>query len=155
MRKKLTYAAIFLGSMLLIGTNLYFLCAFLGKKYTEATEYYEPGAQFSMFKPHLSGVKKMGYITNKNLSREKSDGIWLQAQYYLAPTILMPTQLSPTDVTIKDFKYEYNIIDATTVQYGVAIFRRTDPILIANNEYGQALVQRRMNPLLPGQKGSQ
>jgi len=44
----------------------------------------EPGSQFAMFRPYLKGVRKIGYITNRDLS----DGAFLQAQYYLVRTIL-------------------------------------------------------------------
>jgi hypothetical protein len=48
----------------------------------------EPGYQFKSFEKYLSGVHEIGFLTDKTMSPEDNDGIFLQAQYALAPTIL-------------------------------------------------------------------
>ncbi|OGX28269.1 MAG: hypothetical protein A2787_02290 [Omnitrophica WOR_2 bacterium RIFCSPHIGHO2_01_FULL_48_9] len=48
----------------------------------------EPGREFADLADDLQGVEKVGFLTDKDMSPEKNDGLFLQAQYRLAPTVL-------------------------------------------------------------------
>lgn len=119
-------------ALLLCGYNLFYLGIYAGQKYRDKTVYLEPGSQFETFAPHLVGVEKIGYLTDKDLSREKNDGTYLQAQYYLAPVVIDPKKT-----------HQYNIIDATNMAYIVQTLRETRGKRLTYNSYGQALIKGR------------
>jgi hypothetical protein len=93
----------------------------------------EPGCQFEKFKTPLNGVHSAGYLTNKNTGRTNNDGIYLQAQYYLAPTVL----------TLNEAADEFNVIDYTHSSFAVYKVKELKSKLVDENAYGQALVQKK------------
>ncbi len=95
--------------------------------------YYEPGYQFLTFKPKLAGIERVGYLTSKDMSREKNDGIFLQAQYFLAPTILELNRPNPV----------FNIVDFPDYTILPMVLRKINARPVAHNDYGQALTQRK------------
>jgi len=82
----------------------------------------EPGYQYESFLEPLKYVKRVGYLTDKEISREKNDGYYLMAQYYLAPTIV-DLNSDLYDITILDFKkpaktiLTMRILNAKTIAY--------------------------------------
>ena len=120
----------------LIAVNLFYTGLFIrNKRHAIFNLYFEPGYQFLMMKDYLKNVETIGYLTNNDVSRENNDGAFLQAQYFLAPTLLQ----------LQAENHEFLIIDSHNVPYIVATIRRLSAPRIANNEYGQALL-RKINP---------
>ena len=93
----------------------------------------EPGSQFENFKKPLQGVKYVGYLTSKDTSEEDNDGAFLQAQYYLAPTI----------IELQNNSHQYQILDSENLLYIVYMMKTLKAVRITNNEYGQALIKKR------------
>ena len=69
-------------------TGFFLLANVMVKSRDKDVKVIEPGTQFLEFKPYLTDVREAGYLTNKDMSEEKNDGFFLQAQYMLAPTVL-------------------------------------------------------------------
>jgi len=121
-------------TVIFIVSNAFFLTVFILRKYSENLgEYLEPGSQFSSFKKELVGIKRAGYLTDKDMSRKNNDGFFLQAQYYLAPTILELNKVND----------EFNIIDSLDLTFIISTMRSLNSKRVANNEFGQALIKRR------------
>ena len=117
----------------LIGINIFYFYVYRQNKKVEEARSIEPGYQFLEFRPYLENIKTIGYITQKSLERESNDGIYLQAQYFLAPTIIKQGEWPGT----------YNIIDSEDINFLIEQFRATNSRRIANNLYGQALIKRK------------
>jgi len=92
----------------------------------------EPGSQYISFVDNLVGVPRVGYLTNKDISPEKNDGFFLQAQYYLAPTI----------IDLQRPKHEFFIIDSLDMRFILATLKAFRASRITNTEYGQCLYKR-------------
>lgn len=95
--------------------------------------YYEPGYQFLEFRPFLKDVSTIGYMTEKDLSREGNDGVYLQAQYFLAPAIVELTH---------DKQFVILDIGLDPMQIVIAMQRLNGKRLVST-EYGQALILRK------------
>ncbi len=120
----------------LIIYNIFHAGVYCIKKYHENLNlpvYLEPGTQFETFKPFLKNEKRAGYLTSKAITREDNDGILLQAQYFLAPTIL----------ELQDDSHLFSIIDSEDPPYIVKTIKTLNAMRTTNNEYGQALLLRR------------
>lgn len=119
---------------LLILSNIFYSVLFTVLKQSKRKQkYIEPGTQFANFEKILSKVAVVGYITDKEIgSREKIDEAFLQAQYYLAPSIL--------DVNNKSLVF--HILDSTNVEFIKKVVVELKAARITNNEYGQALIVR-------------
>lgn len=121
----------------LVSANFFFLNVYTIRKHAEDAKYSgpypEPGSQFANFKNLISNqTKSIGYITDKSMSREKNDGTFLQAQYYLAPVILK----------LQDENQPLFILDSTDIDYIIKTIRRLNAKRLSSNEYGQALMVR-------------
>lgn len=124
-------------AIILICQNAFYLFVKIKAEAMKRPLMYEPGYQFVSFKPILNDVKRIGYLTDKNMSREKNDGFFLQAQYFLAPTI----------IGLNKPQFKYNIIDFTgsghvdhpQINEALKILRS---LPVAQSNYGQALVTR-------------
>ena len=122
--------------IILIFFNLFHIGVYSVKKYYENQRlpvYLEPGTQFEKFKPFLKDIKTAGYITNKAITREDNDGILLQAQYFLAPTIL----------ELQSKEHLFSIIDSEDPKFIIQTIRSLNAMRMTNNEYGQALLLKR------------
>ncbi|VAX37608.1 hypothetical protein MNBD_UNCLBAC01-1634 [hydrothermal vent metagenome] len=95
----------------------------------------EPGSQFAHFAEHLEGQTHIGFLTDKDMSAENNDGFFSQTQYILAPVI----------VELNVPKHEYSVVDYTNYKHLLYTMRLLKAKRIAHNEYGQALVQRKLN----------
>ena len=126
-------------SILVTLVNCFFLFTYCMRKYSEYRalgNYLEPGSQFASFKEFTSAHKWIGYITNKQTSREHNDGFYLQAQYYLAPTI----------IDLGNADYPLVIVDSLDFDYIVNTIKILKGKRLANTEYGQALILRPPEP---------
>ncbi|MCA9399365.1 MAG: hypothetical protein KC618_06425 [Candidatus Omnitrophica bacterium] len=134
MRKFLSlHSLLSLICLLLVANNIKYVFVFIMSRQKVLNEvYFEPGYQFHTFLPHLKGVEKAGYVTDLSINRESNDGAYLQAQYYLAPTIL----------ELEDINYPYFIIDSKNTDFIIRTIKETKARRLANNEYGQALMKR-------------
>ena len=120
-------------AIILIAVNLFFTGVYIRTKiHYPYPFYYEPGYQFNKFKSKLKGVKEIGYLTNKDLSREKNDGIFLQAQYFLAPTILK----------MNDPNHVLNILDYSNQVFLFYQIKSLHAIPLVDDLYGQVLILR-------------
>jgi len=117
-------------AFLLLSINIYYLGVHIMSKYNYKLEAMEPGLQFTSFKKYLSGVERIGYLTNRDMSPQGNDGTFLQAQYFLAPTIL----------ELNNDQYQYNIIDSLDTFYLVYTMQQLKATRLTNNEFGQALI---------------
>lgn len=120
----------------LAASNVFFLTVHTHNKYRDKTPVdFEPGLQFAMMKDILRndpGLTEVGWLTDKDMSREKNDGIFLQAQYFLAPLL----------VRLGEEDHRYIVIDSVNIPYLVPTIKRLKSMRLTNNEYGQALLRR-------------
>ena len=117
----------------LVLINVFFTFVYCKNKFNyHMPYYYEPGYQFLRFKEHLSGAKEIGYLTNKDISPGKNDGIFLQAQYFLAPTILK----------LNDPAHELNILDYSSQIFVFYMIKKMKAAVVVDNPYGQALIRK-------------
>jgi hypothetical protein len=123
---------IILASIAVMGSNMFYLFVYGMRQHIHPTEWVEPGDQFRKFRPFLDGEFSVGYLTNEPQKRENNDGFFLQAQYYLAPTI----------VQLNDPDNKYNIVDSEDINYIRFVFTQTNSKKVTNNPYGQALIVR-------------
>jgi len=120
--------------VLMLAVNSFFMVAHISYSHKNKWDfYYEPGYQFNNFRPKLKGIRSVGYITNKDMSRENNDGAFLQAQYFLAPTVLR----------LDEVDEDLNILDYWETTFIIYQMRALKSKRIASNNYGQALVQKR------------
>ncbi len=120
-------------SLAMIGlTSFYLLANYMVKSRQPDTPIYEPGTQFATFKEKLKDVNAIGYLTNKDMSEEKNDGTFLQAQYMLAPTVLELNETHPN----------LNILDYTSPVYTVFTMRSLRSKPIASSPYGPVLAEK-------------
>jgi len=121
-------------SILLIISNTFFLGVNTISRYTKNVIPFEPGFQFFHIKEKLGQLKQIGYLTNKDMTREHNDGIYLQAQYFLAPTIL----------DLNNSKYRLLIMDYPNKTFLVYMLRKLRYVPMSENGYGQVLVVKRL-----------
>lgn len=123
-------------AILLCGINIFYLTVFvMSKMHDPAAVNLEPGSQFADFRNALKDIDRVGYLTNKNTGRTNNDGIYLQAQNFLAPTVLGLNE--PGDV--------YNILDFSHSSIAIYKIKELQAELVTETLYGQALVKRK-NP---------
>ena len=92
----------------------------------------EPGYEFADLKNRLKGIKRIGFLTNKDMSSERNDGQFLAAQYILAPTIL-------------DFdsqNYKLFVIDATGLIPAFDIMQSVGAEPLYVNRYSKILAEK-------------
>ena len=92
----------------------------------------EPGIQYAAFKKPLEGVAAAGFLTNQDMSPEKNEGGFLQAQYILAPTIL----------ELNNPNHTYNILDFTDQIYVFYMIKKFNFKRVADTEWAKVLVKR-------------
>ena len=92
----------------------------------------EPGYEFADLKNKLKGVKRVGFLTNKDMSSERNDGQFLAAQYMLAPTIL----------DCDSQEYRLFVIDATALIPAFDIMQSIGAEPIYVNRYSKILAER-------------
>lgn len=93
-----------------------------------------PGTPFEAFKDPLKEIPKVGYLTNKDMSEESNDGLFLMAQFELAPTILKLNEVDP----------KYNILDYSAPVYFLLSFKKLHAIPIRTSTYGMTLTERQL-----------
>lgn len=116
----------------LIILNAFYLFIFTCQKYVNRMDWVEPGYQFHMFLPHLDNITELGYITDKTLTREVNDGIYLQSQYFLAPRLIKEGYHAD----------QFNILDTDNPDFIRKTYLATKSQRVANNVYGQALIKK-------------
>ena len=94
----------------------------------------DPASPFAAFQKPLAGVKEVGYLTNKDMSEEHNDGLYLMGQYALAPTVLR----------LNDVNATYNILDYTKPVYAVFTLRKLNAVPVATSPYGLMLIKKRL-----------
>ena len=93
----------------------------------------EPGYEFADLKEKIFLLRRIGFLTNKDMSPERNDGQFLAAQYVLAPVVL----------DLDNPNYQFLILDYTGL---VPAFDKmeaigADPIYI--NDYSKVLAKIR------------
>lgn len=78
-----------LGALMIVGANIKHLApAYTARLSAPARPLPAPGALFEEFKPFLKNARVVGFLTDKDMSPERNDGVFLMAQYALAPVTL-------------------------------------------------------------------
>ena len=117
----------------LIGINIFYLGVYLLVTNQAALPvYYEPGYQFLSFKDKLAGVPVIGYLNDKSLSRGKNDETFLQAQNFLAPTIIKYNETG----------YPFLILDSQNKNFHLSMIKSLHARPVVHNDYGQLLVEK-------------
>ena len=116
----------------IVASNIFHLTVMIYRNYWNEPLHLEPGSQFARFKPYLQHTPKIGYITDKGTSRETNDGTFLQAQYFLAPTIIERNAIH----------HPFIMIDSTNKPYILRMVTILNAKGVAHNPYGQALLKR-------------
>ncbi len=93
----------------------------------------EPGHEFADLKPFLKDVQETGFITDKDMSPERNDGMFLKAQYALAPVVL---RLNETDT-------RFLVLDPHNVLSGMAMINEIGADLVHMNKYNKALAEQK------------
>lgn len=123
----------FVATVILCGITSFFLFAnFMVKSRMRGIPVIEPGTQFVQFKPYLTDVRELGYLTNKDMSEEKNDGFFLQAQYMLAPTAL---RLNETD-------HQLIVLDYSKPVYAWFTMKSMRAAPKFSSEYGPVLAEK-------------
>ena len=92
-----------------------------------------PGHEFLGLLPYVQNKKRIGYLTDLNLSPESIDtGSFLSAQYYFAPIVL--------DTNYQDHKLI--LIDASTSAAAFTLMEQLPATPLQINPYRRLLVQR-------------
>lgn len=92
-----------------------------------------PGASFVEFKPYLKNTAAAGFLTDKDMSPERNDGSFLQAQYALAPVRL----------ELNDPQQEWLVIDPTHILSAMDLTRDLSVEFIRINPDSKILAQRK------------
>ena len=117
----------------LIGINIFYLGVYLVVTARAALPvYYEPGYQFLSFKDKLAGVPTIGYLSDQGMSRGKNDETFLQAQNFLAPTI----------IRYNESNYPFLILDSQNKNFHLSMIRTLHAKPVVHNDYGQLLVEK-------------
>ncbi|MCA9400637.1 MAG: hypothetical protein KC713_03350 [Candidatus Omnitrophica bacterium] len=96
-----------IAAVVLIPFNLFYMYVYIMKNLSQLDPMFaQPGFQFANFQEELKGVKRVGFLTNKNITREDNDGHYLQAQFILAPTILELNN-NNHEFLILDYTHQY------------------------------------------------
>ena len=115
-------------------TNVFFDFVYCKDKWNYHMPYnYEPGYQFVKFKERLTGVREIGYLTNKDFSPGKNDGIYLQAQYFLAPVLLK----------LNDANHSFNILDYSSQIFVFYMIKTLKADILVDNPYAQVLIRKK------------
>ena len=93
----------------------------------------EPGFEFAGFKEKLSGLKRVGFLTNKDMSPERNDGQFLGAQYMLAPVVL----------DLGNPRYRWVILDCTSLIPAFDMMQEIKAAPIDVNEHSKVLAERK------------
>ena len=114
--------------------NVFFDFVYCKDKWNYHMPYnYEPGYQFIKFKEKLNNVLEIGYLTNKDLSPGKNDGIYLQAQYFLAPTLLK----------LNEANHTFNILDYSNQIFVFYMIKTLKADVLVDNPYAQVLIRKK------------
>ena len=117
---------------LLLLRNAFYLTAYTFSQVVPAKGILEPGSQFAHFKDFTQNARHIGFLTDKDMSPEHNNGFFFQTQYILAPAVI---HLNTPQST-------WNILDFSQMRYFVTAMRLLGAHRVANNDYGQILVQR-------------
>ena len=132
--RKLEVIVILLTSIM-VTVNLFYLVLNAVIRLKDKNTYlYEPGYQFTGIKSRILGIKKVGYLTNRNMSSEKNDPEFLQAQYMLAPTIL----------DLNNAEHKFIILDYTDLKYMYYQMKTLNAMPLFD-QFGKVLVIRKIN----------
>ncbi|MBP9854414.1 MAG: hypothetical protein KBD53_06075 [Candidatus Omnitrophica bacterium] len=127
---------IIVATLAMIGvTSFYLFANFMVEYKKKDVEVIEPGTQFTFFIDFLKNadVREVGFLTNKDMSEEKNDGVFLQAQYMLAPIVLNLNEVNP----------EFNIMDYTDPVWAIYTIKSLRARPLATSPYGQILAVKR------------
>ena len=94
---------------------------------------YEPGMEFADFKEKLSGVKRVGFLTNKDMSPERNDGQFLAAQGTLAPIIL----------DLNNPNHSWIILDCIHLIPAYLKMKEIDATPVYTNKFGKILAHKK------------
>jgi len=131
---KLKTYVIILTAVLILTNGFYFFVSFTVKYKKKFYGFLEPGAQYATLRDSLKDVREAGFITDQNTSAEKNEGEFQQAQYMLAPTVLV----------LNDTHFRYNVLDIREPKLIAYTLRRLKSIPIKDNEYGKVVIQRKL-----------
>jgi len=120
-------------TIFLVCYNAFFLFVYVMTQAGKKIAVVEPGSQYADFQEILHGVKEAGFLTNKDTSPEKNEGEFLQAQYFLAPTIL----------DLNNADHQFVILDYTSPVYLNYVLKKINAVPIKDNEYQKILAQKR------------
>jgi len=96
-------------------------------------KYLWPGYEFTGFRERVIPLKRVGYLTNKDMSAERNDGQFLAAQYTLAPVVL--------DLNNDD--HRWLILDCTSLMAAFDIIQEVGAVPIYINGYSKVLAEKR------------
>ncbi len=132
LRPKHILAAVFISGLLLHNivdiTQLYKKISRLNKDLV----FNPPGREFAGFQERLAGVETAGFLTDKNMSPEKNDGLFLMAQYALAPVILDLDNTAHTDI----------ILDCQNYFHALDLMKKADAAPVYTNDFGKILARK-------------
>lgn len=118
----------------MIGLSAFYLLAnYMVQSKRKTVKIIEPGTQFAFFVDFLKDAGDVGFMTNKDMSEEKNDGTFLQAQYMLAPTVLNLNEIHP----------KLNILDYTDPVWAVYTIKSLRARPLATSPYGQILAVKK------------
>src|SRR6185436_11011443 len=117
----------------LVGLNLVYAVINVISKTVNRKPIYAPGAQFEDIKKIVKNEKTIGYLTNRDITPEKNDQEFLQAQYILAPTIL----------DLNNDNYRLLILDFTNPTFMLYKLKEIQAKPVYSNIYNKVVAIRR------------
>ena len=89
--------------------------------------------EFEDFIEKLKNVRRVGFLTDKDMSPERNDGQFLAAQYVLAPVALDLDNAGP----------EYTILDYLNPVSAEQARRNLKAVVVFKNQYNKVLVRKK------------
>jgi hypothetical protein len=118
-----------------LATNLFYLIPHLRRSVKKRAQgpYRFYGHFFTEIKDKLKKVRFMGYCTDKDLDERNNSAIFTQAQYELAPIILVPNSLN----------YNYIFFSYKSEEKAIAIIRKIKATPLVRNNLDILLAEKR------------
>ena len=124
---------ILFASACILGVNGFYLYAHTQTRLIDPNlAFVEHGWQFADFRDKLKGVRTIGFLTNKDMSSEKNDGEFLQAQYILAPTVL----------EINNTAHPLQLMDYTDQVFVFYMLKQLNAVVIHDNAFNKVLCKK-------------
>ena len=124
---------ILFASACILGVNGFYLYAHTQTRlHSEDFSFVEHGWQFADFRDKLKGISTIGFLTNKDMSPEKNDGEFLQAQYILAPTVL----------ELNNKTHSLQLMDYTDQIFVFYMLKELNAVVIHDNGFNKVLCKK-------------